>query len=139
MWLWDSRSTMDKAFPSWDDASKVLISRVGWGKSSPGSLPIILAGENGLIVVSAREGKLLASANFPQTTTSRPILAEAGEQGVADLLVLTADAVWGYKVVVRPGALFVFRLVVGLLLMAMMLAALRNRFGPTPGKRSTDA
>ena len=41
--------------------------------------------------------------------------------------------------VVRTGASIVFRIMTGLLLMAMMLAVLRNRFGPHPGKRSTDA
>jgi hypothetical protein len=42
-------------------------------------------------------------------------------------------------VVVWTRASIVFRIMTGLLLMGMMLAVLRNRFGPHPGKRSTDA
>ena len=69
----------------------------------------------------------------------RPVLADLNGDGTTDVLVATADAYWGYTVHVRTGSSVFFRIAVGLLLMGVMLALLRNRFGPKPGKRSTDA
>jgi hypothetical protein len=126
-------------FPTWSDESKVVLSRIGSKNVIPSTRPILLAGENSLAILSARRGKVLASASFPQPSISRPVLADVNGDGTTDVLVMTTDAVWGYQVVVRTGAPVFLRIMTGLLLMGMMLAVLRNRFGPHPGKRSTDA
>jgi hypothetical protein len=126
-------------FPAWSDESNVALSRIGSKDVIPSTRPILLAGENSLAILSARRGKVLASASFPQPSISRPVLADVNGDGTTDILVMTTDAVWGYQVVVRTGAPVFLRIMTGLLLMGMMLALLRNRFGPHPGKRSTDA
>jgi hypothetical protein len=126
-------------FPTWSDESNVALSRIGSKNVIPSTRPILLAGENSLAILSARRGKVLASASFPQPSISRPVLADVNGDGTTDVLVMTTDAVWGYQVTVRTGAPVVLRIMTGLLLMGMMLAVLRNRFGPHPGKRSTDA
>jgi hypothetical protein len=126
-------------FPTWSDESNVALSRIGSKNVIPSTRPILLAGENSLAILSARRGKVLASASFPQPSISRPVLADVNGDGTTDVLVMTTDAVWGYQVVVRTGAPVFLRIMTGLLLMGMMLAVLRNRFGPHPGKRSTDA
>jgi hypothetical protein len=59
--------------------------------------------------------------------------------GTTDILVITADAFWGYQIHVRTGSSIFFRIIVGLLMLGVMLAVLRNKFGPKPGQRSTDA
>ena len=77
-------------------------------------------------------------AIFPQPSRARPQLVDFDGDGTVDLIVTTKDGFWGYKIVVTTGATVFFRIVVGLLIMGLMLAILRNRFGPHPGKRSTD-
>jgi hypothetical protein len=136
---WQTQGKYTPDFPTWEDDSKVLFARIDDPNVMPASRPIILAGENSLVLMSSDRGTVLATATFPQPTIGRPILADFNSDGTTDVMVMTADAVWGYHVSVRAGSSILFRVAVGLLLMGMMLAVLRNRFGPYPGKRSTDA
>lgn len=136
---WELVGKRYEDFPTWSDESNVALSRIGSKNVIPSTRPILLAGENSLAILSAKRGKVLASASFPQPSISRPVLADVNGDGTTDILVMTTDAVWGYQVVVRTGAPVFLRIMTGLLLMGMMLAVLRNRFGPHPGKRSTDA
>jgi hypothetical protein len=98
-----------------------------------------LAGDNSVVLLSASTGQVLALATFPQPSTTRPRLVDFNGDGTTDILVSTTDAIWGYQVVVQTGASIFFRIILGLLIMGLMLAVLRNKFGPHPGKRSTDA
>jgi hypothetical protein len=136
---WELAGKHYEDFPTWSDESNVVLSRIGSENVIPSTRPILLAGENSLAILSARRGSVLASASFPQPSVRRPVLADVNGDGTTDVLIMTTDAVWGYHVVVRTGASIVLRIMTGLLLMGMMLAVLRNRFGPHPGKRSTDA
>ena len=101
--------------------------------------PMLLTGENGMVLLSMRSGKVLADVSFPQTSLDRPIVADVSGDGTSDIMIRSADAIWGYHVVVQSGASTLFRILVGLLLMGMALALLRNRFGQKNDKRSTDA
>jgi hypothetical protein len=101
--------------------------------------PLLLTGENGMVLISLRSGKVLADVSFPQTSLDRPILADVTGDGTADVMIRSTDAIWGYHVAVQSGASTLFRILVGLLLMGMALALLRNRFGQRSDKRSTDA
>jgi hypothetical protein len=136
---WQTQGKYVQDWPTWEDDSKVLLSRIDDPNVVAASRPIILAGENSLVLLSSDRGTVLGTATFPQPTIGRPILADFNGDGTTDVMVMTADAVWGYHVSVRAGSSVFFRVAVGLLLMGMMLAVLRNRFGPYPGKRSTDA
>jgi hypothetical protein len=136
---WELVGKHHKDFPTWSDEANVALSRIGSENVVAQTRPILLAGENSLAIISARRGHVLASASFPQPSIRRPVLADVNGDGTTDVLVMTADAVWCYQVVVRTGASIFFRITTGLLLIGMMLALLRNRFGPHPGKRSTDA
>ena len=95
-----------------------------------------------MVVLSATSANVLASTNIPQRSLRRPILTDVSGDGVSDVLVTTADAIWGYQVIVRTGASIFFRIMVGLLLMGILLALLRNRYGGSSVrdryKRSTD-
>lgn len=126
-------------FPHWDDELVVAMTRIESRHVVPATRPVLLVGENSLVLLSARRGKYLASATFPQPSLMQPQIMDLNGDGTSDVLVVTADAYWGYNIHVRTGTSIGFRLVVGLLLLGMMLALLRNRFGPHPGKRSTDA
>jgi len=116
-----------------------------WGTDSMAShesrkgRPSLLTGKNDIMILSLKSGKVLASATFSQTSLDRPILADATGDGTPDVLIRSADAIWGYQAVVQSGASTLFRILVGLLLMGMLLALLRNRFGQKGDKRSTDA
>lgn len=110
---------------------------------APSARPLLLVGESSMAVLSATSASVLASANIPQRSLRRPVLADVSGDGVTDVMVITADAIWGYQVLVRTGASIFFRILVGLLMMGILLALLRNRYGGTSVrdryKRSTDA
>jgi hypothetical protein len=85
-----------------------------------------------------KNGGILASVPFPQTSIIRPMLAEVSGDGTTDVMILSAEAIWGFQITVRPGTPVMSRIMVGLLLMGLMLAVLRNRFGQRTDKRATD-
>jgi len=137
-WQWSGARHLED-FPTWEDESVAVVARIDSPNVIHSMRPILVMGENSMVLLSARQGKYLASATFPQVVSARPLIADLNGDGTADVLVWTADAFWGYQVRVRTGGSLAFRTVVGLVLMGLMLALLRNRFGPQPGKRSTDA
>jgi hypothetical protein len=129
-------------FPTWEDteevASHAMLTRVQSDKVAPSIRPVLLVGENSMAVLSVKDGGVLASASFPQTSTARPVLAEVSGDGTTDVMILSADAIWGFQISVKPGASIALRIMVGLMLMGLMLAVLRNRFGQRKDKRSTE-
>jgi hypothetical protein len=125
-------------YPTWDNPSMVTLTRIDSLNVIAPTRPILLAGQNSVAIFAPQCGKLLAAAAFPQMSIARPIVIDLNGDGTSDMIYASADAIWGYVVVVRTGSSVFFQIVVGLLMMAIMLAILRNRFGPHPGKRSTD-
>jgi hypothetical protein len=135
---WSLSGSHHENFPTWDTKShNALLARVQSHLLPPPIRPILLAGENSLAVLSAKTGVILASAVFPQVSRLRPILADVSGDGSTDVMVLTEDGVWGFQISVHPGSPVVLRIVVGLLLMGLMLAVIRNRYG-RQDRRSTD-
>jgi hypothetical protein len=121
--------------PTWSDdydavSLSVLQSRKGRA--------LLLTGDNSMVLMSLRSGNVLAEASFPQTSLDRPIVADVSGDGTPDIIIRSADAIWGYHVVLQSGASTLFRIIVGLLLMGIALALLRNKFGQKGDKRSTD-
>lgn len=127
-------------FPTWEEGShhNVLLTRIQSPKISPPIRPVLLAGENSMAVLSAKTGAVLAEAVFPQLSLHRPILADVSGDGSTDVIVFTQDAIWGFQIAIYPGSPVTLRILVGLLLMGLMLAVIRNRYNKG-GKRSTDA
>ena len=111
------------------------------GAASPAVRPILVAGEDGASILSAGRGAILSSLSYPQASVARPILADLSGDGTSDIIVISTDAVWGYKVSIRASSASFLRIISGLLFMATALAALYNRFSQPPGtdRRSTDA
>ena len=135
---WELKSHHGQDFPIWEDGSVVRLDRIDAARVTPSTRPIVLTGDTSLALVAPRTGRLLHTATFPQPVVSRPVLVDFNGDGTTDVIVATADAFWGYQVHVATGSSVFFRIIVGLLLMGVMLAILRNKFGPRPGKRSTD-
>ena len=136
---WEIHGRHIENFPFFEEGSYTLLDRINAKRVIPSTRPIVFTGDSSLALVAPRSGTVLSTAAFPQPVVQRPILMDFNGDGTTDILVPTADAFWGYQVTVRTGSSVFFRIVVGLLLMGVMLAILRNRFGPRPGKRSTDA
>jgi len=134
---WGGASEDDGAF------SSPLVGRIDFLKATyaPWIRPIVVTGEDGMAILSTGKGGLLASASFPQTAIGKPILADLSGDGTTDVVITSADAIWGYQVVVRTGGSIMLRIMVGLLMAFIGLAILRNRFGQRKGvdKRSTDS
>ncbi len=126
-------------FPHWNEPARALLTRIDTIQTVPSTRPVLLAGENSLVLLSASTGKLLDSATFHQTSIRRPVLVDFDGDGTTDVLIHTKDAIWGYKIRIHTGSSVFLRILSGLLFMGVLLAFLRNRFGPQPGKRSTDA
>jgi len=126
-------------FPTWKEESNhnALLTRIQSNRVPTPLRPLLLTGDNSLAVMSVTTGTILASAAFPQTSTASPILADLSGDGSTDVMILTKDGIWGYQIVVKEGAPVTQRILVGLLMMALMLATIRNRYSKG-GKRSTD-
>lgn len=127
-------------FPTWEasTAGNAVLTRVQSFNVPAPLRPILLAGENSLAVLSAKNGNILASVPFPQTSNARPILAEVSGDGTTDVIVMSMDGIWGFQIQVQPGRPITLRILVGLLLFMLMLAILRNRFGQRKDIRATD-
>jgi hypothetical protein len=127
-------------FPTWEEGShhNVLLTRIQSSKVSPPIRPVLLVGENSLAVLSVKTGSVLATAVFPQLSIHRPVLAHWSGEGSTGVIVFSQDAIWGFQIAVFPGSPVTLRILVGLLLMLLMLAAIRNRYS-RGHNRSTDA
>jgi hypothetical protein len=126
-------------FPTWEEESKqnALLARIQSNQVTPPLRPLLLTGDNSLAVMSVTTGNILASATFPQKSSLSPILADLSGDGSTDVMVLTKDGIWGYRIVINRDFPVTQRILVGLLLMMLMLATIRNRYSKG-GKRSTD-
>ena len=163
--VWRKKGGLKDGTPSWDSqtsSAAAFLGRIQFGavkeshssvsasshrnQHRPGSpvRPILLSGEDGAALISPASGKVLSSVVYPQSVTSQPILADLSGDGTDDLLVVSNDAIWGYRVVVETGRSGGFTIVVVTLLIGVALAALAHKTssshipGQTP-KRSTDA
>lgn len=125
------------ALPTWQPSSDAAM--VSSLFPNQPSTPILISGENMATILTSTQGNILATAAFPQATRSRPIVEDWSGDGTPDVLIQTPDAVWGYIILVRStGTLS--RIMLGLLLVVMLLALLRNRFVNRGGgdRRSTE-
>jgi len=127
-----------KASPAYlDRIDFTAVSKIG----APSIRPVVVSGENGMSILSSGRGHVLASTTFPQSSISRPILADLSGDGTTDVVVVSRDGIWGYKVTVQTGGSKLLRIAVGLVLVGIGAAALWNKFAQPPGvdRRSTDA
>lgn len=136
---WALSGRHQENFPTWEEGSShnAFLTRIQAHQVAPPVRPILLAGENSLAVLSAKNGAILASAEYPQVSNNKPILADVSGDGSTDVIVLTADGIWGFQITVQPGSPIALRIMVGLLFMGLMLAFIRNRYG-RQDQRSTD-
>jgi outer membrane protein assembly factor BamB len=137
-WSRNLEATPD--FPRWlANSTAAYLTSLDVASAAP--RPILMSGANSMMLLSPGRGKVMAHALFPQSAIARPYLADVSGDGTADVMIQSADAIFGYQVVVHAGTSILFRVLVGLLLMGMALALLRNRFASRNGadKRSTDA
>jgi hypothetical protein len=137
-WMLNGKHHED--FPTWELGSNqnALLTRVHVTGIAPAIRPVLLAGENSLAIVSVKNGGVLASVPFPQTSIVRPELADLSGDGSVDLVTMSSDGIWGFQIKVHSGAPIFARVMSGLLMMLLMLAVLRNRFADKKDMRATD-
>lgn len=157
--VWRKRGGLSDGTPSWGVGQLAFLGRIEFGsvrelhtsvsasshrnQHRPGSpaRPILLSGEDGAAVMSPASGRVLCSIVYPQSVTSQPLLADLNGDGTDDLLVVSSDAIWGYRVVVETGRSGFFSLVVVTVLIGVAFAALVHKTTQPPGRlrRSMDA
>jgi len=138
LWALSGTKHIDN-FPTWESNSnhKALLSRIDAKKVPAPLRPLLLSGDNGLAVLSVTTGHLLAHVDFPQTSAAKPLLADLSGDGSTDVVIQTNDGIWGYRVAIHHHFPVTQRILVGLMMMFLMLATIRNRYSKG-GKRSTD-
>jgi hypothetical protein len=158
--VWRKKGGLKDGTPHWMQSDIAFLGRIQFGsvkeshssvsasshrnQHRPGSplRPILLSGEEGAALISPSSGRVLSSVAFPQNpVTSQPLLVDLNGDGTDDVLVVSGDGLWGYRVVVETGRSGFFRIVVVTLLVAIAIAALVHKTGQEPGrhKRSMDA
>lgn len=158
--VWRKRGGMNDGTPSWNSVrSAGYLGRIQFGpireahssvsasshrnQHRPGSpvRPILLSGDDGAALISPASGKVLCSVVYPQNVASQPLLVDLTGDGTDDMLVVSKDAIWGYRIVVETGRSGGFVIIVVTLLIGVGLAALMQKTNQRPGhpsKRSTD-
>ncbi len=138
LWALSGTKHID-SFPTWESNTNhhALLSRIDAKKVPAPLRPLLLSGENALAVLSATTGHLLAHIAFPQKSTAKPLLADLSGDGSTDVVIQTKDGIWGYRVAIHHHFPVIQRILVGLMMMFLMLATIRNRYSKG-GKRSTD-
>jgi len=153
--VWRKKGGLKDGTPSWFTGKSAFLGRVQFGtvreahssisasshrnQHRPGSpvRPILLSGENGAALLSPISGKVLFSVVYPQGVSSQPLLADLDGDGTDDLLVVSNEAIWGYKIVVETDRSGGFVIVVVTLVLGVAISALINKAN-TSAKRSTD-
>mmetsp|Transcript_7078 Transcript_7078/g.14642 ORF Transcript_7078/g.14642 Transcript_7078/m.14642 type:complete len:1026 (+) Transcript_7078:95-3172(+) len=157
--IWRKKGGLKDGTPYWSRSDTAFLGRIQFGsvkeshssvsasshrnQHRPGSplRPILLSGEEGAALISPASGRVLSSVTFPQHVTAQPLLGDLNGDGTDDLLVVSADGLWGYRVVVDSGISGFFRIVIVTLLIGIAIAALVHKTSHQSGrhKRSMDA
>eukprot|EP01041_Mallomonas_annulata_P005268 gene5268-10538_t len=64
---------------------------------------VMVLGDSKLALIS-RTGDILTSADIPKLPVTRPVFGDFDDDGIIDVIVVTADAVFGYRLEVTPSA-----------------------------------
>lgn len=90
---------------------------------------VLITGEDRLSLVS-RDGDVLASAYLPKKPIARPAMGDFDNDGISDIIVVTADAYLGYKVsaVSSPKGLLIALIILLVAAVAIFLLSMRSDF-----------
>lgn len=75
----------------------------------PDDLMLLAVGESNLVLVSTDDGRVRATINLPRPPVSAPVLGDFNNDGVADVIITTANGYYSFAIERRPnvgGALF---------------------------------
>ena len=157
--IWRKKGGIADGTPSWHSGQSAFLGRLQFGvvrethssvsasshrnQHRPGSplRPILLSADDGAVLISPTSGNVLASVVFPQLVKSQPTLADLSGDGTDDLIVVSDDAIWGYRIVVDTEQSGYFVIIVVTLLIGVAVAALIHKMNLQPSlspRRSTD-
>jgi hypothetical protein len=144
--------------PDWDDVGLPTLQRIDvrvhstnsdddddddydeFGSSlAPAYRPILWTGEESMVLLSPINGNVIGYVAFPQPVVVRPIVIDFNGDGTSDVIVVTTDAIWGYRIKVQVVSSSLFqRILYGIVFFGLLVAFLQNQIQSQPGKRCTD-
>jgi hypothetical protein len=157
--IWRKKGGINDGTPSWHSGQSAFLGRLQFGilrethssvsasshrnQHRPGSplRPILLSADDGAVLISPTSGNVLASVVYPQLVKSQPTLADLSGDGTDDLLVVSDDAIWGYRIVVDTEQSGYFVIIVVTLLIGVAVAVLIHKMNLQTSqspRRSTD-
>ena len=92
--LWKSRTG-----PVWEDSHD----RVSNSVQPLGEGVILVSGRNELVAIEVGSGRVVGGLTLPQELAAFPIVGDWDGDGVDDVIFITSDATWGYRVEVTKG------------------------------------
>jgi hypothetical protein len=104
---------------------------------SSSSKPIIISGSDGFAIISQSTGRVLDHKQFPQMAMGRTILTDINGDGTTDIIVTSADAIWGYCIQVDRSGISFMEVMMYLLLLGIGVAWL-YQLTDKDAKRATD-
>jgi len=131
---WNTKPHATPILPHWDEGNDDgkgggFLDRIDFqGTISSQSLsairPILLAGNDGMSILSSGRGTILAHVGFPQLSLGKPILFDANGDGTTDVLIVSVDGIWCYRVAAGMGRSTWTRVIMILLIIGIGVAVL---------------
>ena len=90
---------------------------------------LLIVGES-RVSLTSREGEMLASAYLPKPSISKPVIGDFDGDGITDVLILTEDAILGYRVeaVSSPNGLLLALIILAVAAVLIFLLSLKSDF-----------
>ena len=96
---------------------------------------LLVMGDKSLLLLD-REGEQKTKADIPSTPIAQPILADFDNDEISDVIIVTAEAIYGYKIEVKTSTRGLLVAIILLAALAFMIYVTSIRYSVVDDKRS---